>query len=110
MIEIHDDIIKTTGGHEGIINYGNVDFISSQMRATKGSIKKAAILFYSILTSHPFLDGQKRTAFRSMETFLNVNDKTLISSDEDIWDVVHKISKGEMSFTETVEWLKKNIK
>ena len=40
IIEIHDDIIKTTGGHEGIINYGNVDFISSQMRATKGLLKK----------------------------------------------------------------------
>ncbi len=27
ILQIHDDIIKETGGHSGILSYGNLDFI-----------------------------------------------------------------------------------
>ena len=59
IIKIHDDIIKETGEHSGIISYGNLDFLIDQARIPKSIERVAAVLFYGILTSHPFVDGIK---------------------------------------------------
>lgn len=110
IVAIHDDIIKKSGGHYGIINYGNLDFVSAQMKTTKGLIKKACVLLYGILTSHPFIDGNKRTAFRAMETFLNVNNKEFVADEEDIWINLYNISEGKMNMDETLKWVKNNTR
>ncbi len=110
IIAIHDDIIKTTGGHSGIISYGNVDFVSSQMKIPKTIERKAAVLLFGILTSHPFVDGNKRTAFRAMETFLNANGKKFVAGEEVIWIKLHNISEGKMSMNENLKWIKNNMR
>ena len=35
ITKIHDEIIKRSGGSEGVINKGYLDFISAKMRSTK---------------------------------------------------------------------------
>lgn len=110
IVQIHDTIIEETGGHSGIISYGNLDFISNQAKIPKTIERAATILFYGILTSHPLVDGNKRTAIASLETFLKENDKEIIASDKELWEVVHSISEGKLKFEETVNWIKKNIK
>ena len=108
IVAIHHEIIKETGGYEGIISYGNLDFLVSQMQIPKDIFRKAAILFYGILTSHPFLDGNKRTALESMKTFLFINGKGFLADEDDIWDKVHSISEGKLKSDEVVNWIKKN--
>jgi len=109
IVAIHDEIIKETGGYEGIISYGNLDFTVSQMQIPKDIVRKAAILFNGILTSHPFLDGNKRTALECMKTFLFLNGRGFSADEKDIWDKVHSISEGKLKFDEVVNWIKKNI-
>lgn len=110
IIEIHDRIIVKSGGHSGIISYGNLDFVISQTKIPKTIERKVATLFYGILTSHPFVDGNKRTALVSIQTFLNENNKKFIAGDEELWNIVHKISEEKLKFEEVVSWIKKNIK
>ncbi len=110
IVKIHDEIIKETGGHSGIISYSNLDFLVDQMEIPKNIERKAATLFYGILTGHPFVDGNKRTAIASMETFLKENNREFIVKDEELWDVVHKISNEKLKFEETANWIRKNIK
>lgn len=109
IIKIHDKIIETTGGHFGIISFGNLDFIVSQMEVPKSLERKATILFYGILTKHPFLDGNKRIALESMKTFLFLNDKKFIAPEDDIWNCLHLISEGKLKFEEAVNWIKQNM-
>jgi len=110
VVKIHDNIIKASGGHSGIIAYGNLDFAVSQVKIPKALIRKAAVLFFGIVTRHPFVDGNKRTGLVVAETFLNLNGKRLIAKDKDIWNALHKISEGQMSVDQIAAWLKKNVK
>jgi len=110
IVKIHDEIIKETGGHSGIISYGNIDFIVSQMEIPKTLERKAAILLFGILTSHPFVDGNKRTALESMKTFLLLNDKKFITTEKDIWTKLHEISEEKMKLEGTIEWIRKSMK
>ncbi len=108
--KIHDEVIKETGGHTGMISRSNLDFLVDQMEIPKSIERKAATLFYGILTSHPFVDGNKRTAIASIEIFLRENKKELIAEDEELWDIVHRISSEKLKFEEVVNWIKKKIK
>ncbi|MBI2545496.1 MAG: hypothetical protein HYW22_02815, partial [Candidatus Aenigmarchaeota archaeon] len=45
IIKIHDRIIKRSGGHSGIISYGNLDFVIAQANIPKGIERIAATLF-----------------------------------------------------------------
>lgn len=43
----------------------------------KGLVERAAVLFYLMVKSHPFLNGNKRIAVTTLMTFLYLNKKWL---------------------------------
>ncbi|MBI5347093.1 MAG: hypothetical protein HZB66_00605 [Candidatus Aenigmarchaeota archaeon] len=51
IIKIYDEIIKDSGGHKGILNYGNVDFAVSQMKSRRTIAGKVAVLLFGIIAS-----------------------------------------------------------
>lgn len=109
ILEIHDSIIKESGGYSGIISYSNLDFVTAQARIPKTMERVSATLFYGILTSHPFVDGNKRTVIVATETFLKENGKEFLAEDEELWDIVHKVAEAKLKFEEVVIWIKKKI-
>lgn len=109
ILQIHDEIIKETGGHSGLLSYGNLDFIVNQAKIPKAIERASAILFYGILTSHPFVDGNKRTAISVTQTFVEENSKNFTTKDEELWKIVHDISEGKLKFEEVVNWIKRCI-
>jgi len=77
--EIHDGIIRQTGGLEGLRDGGMLHAAVARPFATfagmdlyEDDFEKAAALFHSLIKSHPFMDGTKRTAFASTLYFLEV--------------------------------------
>lgn len=100
IVAIHDEIIKETGGYSGIISYSKIP---------KTIERVAATLFYGILTSHPFVDGNKRTALESMKTFLSINGKKFAAYEDNLWEKLHSVSEGKLKFEETVKWIKRNV-
>ncbi|MBI2543485.1 MAG: type II toxin-antitoxin system death-on-curing family toxin [Candidatus Aenigmarchaeota archaeon] len=110
VVKIHEDMIKETGGHPGIISYGNLDFTVNQAKIPKNIERIATTLFYGILTSHPFIDGNKRTAISVLETFLEENDARLVAKNEELWNIVHIVSEGKLKFEEVVKWIKEVVK
>jgi len=63
----------------------NLDFAIYRTGRTRGIDCKAAVLMKSIVQSHPFIDGNKRTAFLAAKTLLELNGKT--------WDAIHEYTK-----------------
>ncbi|MBI5347527.1 MAG: type II toxin-antitoxin system death-on-curing family toxin [Candidatus Aenigmarchaeota archaeon] len=110
IVKIHNEIIEKSGGYTGIINYGNLDFVVSQMKTTEGLTRKTAILLFGIVAKHPFVDGNKRTGLISAETFLRLNGRKVKATDKDIWVKLHKISQGEMNISQITNWLEKTVK
>ena len=56
---------------------------------------KAAILLERIIQLHPFLDGNKRTAYEACKIFLEINDFTLNAADSEIISLVIDVAKGK---------------
>ena len=72
-------------------------------------LEKAAVLMYSIIVFHPFIDGNKRTALLATYFFLFFNGYSLNLSEE-VVQVVLKIADGKMDEKAILEWLKKNTR
>ncbi len=79
VYEIHQRVLaKGGGGLEGIRDAAMLHAAVARPFATFGGVElypgdfeKAAALFHSLIKSHPFMDGTKRTAFASTVYFLN---------------------------------------
>src|SRR5437867_7612426 len=91
VVELHGLITRATGGGSGIRDIGALESAIAQPKATfdlndlyPSLIDKAAVLCFSIVQGHPFLDGNKRTGHAAMSTFLLLNgaeiDATLLFS------------------------------
>jgi death-on-curing protein len=78
VYEIHERVLaKGGGGLEGIRDGPMLHAAVARPFATFGGLElyptdfeKAAALFHSLIKSHPFMDGTKRTAFASAIYFL----------------------------------------
>jgi len=67
ILYVHDRIIKDSGGSHGIWNQGGLGSALPLPRQVFGEtelypsiVEKAAILCFSIIQNHPFVDGNKR--------------------------------------------------
>jgi death-on-curing protein len=57
---------------------------------------QAAAYLYHLSRNHPFVDGNKRTAFAVMVTFLRVNGYRLTLTDDDAYDLVMQVAQGQL--------------
>lgn len=77
VYEMHEVIIAETGGLPGLRDATLLHAAVARPFATFGGqelyesdFEKAAALFHSLIKSHPFMDGTKRTAFAAALYFL----------------------------------------
>jgi death-on-curing protein len=71
-----------------------------------GPFEKAAALGESLIINHPFVDGNKRTAFLAMIALLKEYGKELSVKENEIYNFIIKMSTGEKRFEEILAWLK----
>ena len=71
--------------------------------------KKAAAYLYYLTVFHPFVDGNKRTAFLSMCVFLIKNGYSFKSEQETVVNLVLSIASGNESLDTVSEWLTSRI-
>jgi death-on-curing protein len=64
--------------------------------------EQAAAYPYHLVMNHPFVDGNKRTAFAVMDTFLRVNGYRLTLTDDAAFDLVMRVARGQLGFAEKV--------
>ncbi|HZF39882.1 MAG TPA: type II toxin-antitoxin system death-on-curing family toxin [Blastocatellia bacterium] len=77
VYEIHEAIISETGGLPGLREATMLHSAVARPFATFGGqelyptdFEKAGALFHSLIKSHPFMDGTKRTAFAAALFFI----------------------------------------
>ena len=113
---IHEQHLSLFGGTTGIIDEGKlesalyrpVNIVNYHPDATMGEL--AAALGYGIAINHPFVDGNKRTAFLVMAVFLKINKIRFIASEVDVVSIMLGIATGTTSEKMLSDWLKENIK
>lgn len=70
---------------------------------------RAAFLVRGIAQAHPFVDGNKRTAFEAGDVFLRVNGYTTTASAEEVIGFVRDVAQG-MSVGETEQWIRSRLR
>lgn len=68
----------------------------------------AAAYGYGIARNHPFIDGNKRTAFVCTELFLLLNSTSLTADDAHCVATMLALAAGELGEPEFADWLRKH--
>ena len=104
VLELHADQISSFGGTPGVRDEGLLESALAQPQATFGGqflhptiSEQAAAYLYHIAMNHPFIDGNKRTAFAVTDTFLRLNGCTLNLTDDRAYDLVMRVAGGTMT-------------
>lgn len=66
----------------------------------------AAAYAYAIATSHPFTDGNKRTAFMVAAIFLGYNGMRPGRTNDEVVEAFLKLAGGELAEDELAEWFR----
>lgn len=110
-LTFHADQIHRYGGDEGVRDPGALE--SALFRPQTGYyndlIEEAAALWESMAQNHPFIDGNKRTAFAVTDVFLKMNGILITASPIDTVSFVYSLYDVQtFNFEELATWLPDN--
>ncbi|HEY9883466.1 MAG TPA: type II toxin-antitoxin system death-on-curing family toxin [Thermosynechococcaceae cyanobacterium] len=95
VLRIHERQIRKYGGTPGVRDDGLLESALAQPQATFGGTllhltiyEQAAAYLYHLAMNHPFLDGNKRTAFAVMDALLRLNGYQLNLSNDQVYQLV----------------------
>jgi death-on-curing protein len=111
ILVIHDDQIARYGGSPGLRDAGQLE--AALFRPQSGHypdlIAEAAALWESLSQNHPFIDGNKRTAFAAMLTFLAINGVEITAGADQIWRFLSELyENNNFRFEAIDQWLREN--
>lgn len=116
VLRLHADQIDSFGGSQGVRDEGLLESALAQPQSTFGGEllhptiqDQAAAYFYHLAMNHPFIDGNKRTAFAAMDSFLRLNGYSLNLTDEQVYNLVMQVAQGNMNKEELAAFLKEVI-
>jgi len=114
ILDIHAEQLAEHGGRPGIRDPGLLDsaLARPEMKAHYEGADVAALAAayaYGIARNHPFVDGNKRTAFVALELFVAKNGLVLTTSDEDAVITFLKRASGEVDEDELAAWVRAHI-
>ena len=112
---IHRIQIRQTGGSPGIRDWPGLDsavarpqnrFLYSE---NVDAADLAAEYLFGIARNHPFIDGNKPTAWVVSATYLADNDRDVRASTEEIVSFVLSVASGTMDIDEAARWYRARI-
>lgn len=111
VLAIHEDQIQRYGGSTGVRDPGLLEaaLFRPQTGYYSSVIEEAAALWESLSQNHPFVDGNKRTAFAATYVFLRINGLRISATDKDAQEFVLGLyAGGQMTFDNLRPWLAEN--
>ena len=115
VLALHEEALILDGGPEGVRDLG---LLESALARPKNLLayseeppsfaRLAAAYAKGIVANHPFVDGNKRTAFIVALTFLRLNGLEVIASKEDRVLTFWNLAAGEISEDQLALWFQRN--
>jgi death on curing protein len=113
---IHHESIQKFGGSSGVRDEGLLlaslarpfqTFDQQDLYETPAD--KAAAIFESLIINHPFMDGNKRTAYVLMRTLLILFDYDIMAFDNEKYQMTIAASSGEIRFDAIKIWIEERL-
>jgi death-on-curing protein len=114
ILAVHDRQLAEHGGARGVRDQGLLEsaLARPQNLFAYGESDVAALAgayAFGIARNHPFIDGNKRTAFVACELFLAANGYELAASDEECLAMMLALAADEIDEAEFAAWLRDNV-
>jgi len=111
VLGIHSKSIAAYGGSGGVRDEG---LLESALDRPKNLVaygepsvfELAAAYGFGLVRNHPFIDGNKRTAFLTVALFLRLNGFALAAAEPEATATMLAFAAGEVSEDEFALWLK----
>lgn len=115
VLDLHEVSIDHYGGSHGIRDDGLLDSALDRPRnrwfydeEPLSAADIAATYAVGIARNHPFLDGNKRTAFLAMLTFLQLNGWYLEVNRWSATRTMKRVATGKVDADELAKWIRKS--
>jgi death-on-curing protein len=114
LLAVHEEQLAEHGGASGLRDEGLFDSALGRPLnlAAYGEPDAAALAAsygYGLARNHPFVDGNKRTAFVAVELFLWLNGHQLRSDDADCVLTMLALAAGDLSEDAFAQWLRERL-
>ena len=115
VLAIHEEQLAQHGGGIGLRDAGLLESalarpVNTAAYNTDADVAALAAAYaFGIAKNHPFIDGNKRTAYVAMELFLMDNGYALTASDEESLLTMLRLAAGEMGEDAYADWIRGRI-
>lgn len=116
VLMLHDRQIAEHGGGSGLRDAGLLEsaLARPQQLFAYGDpppdlAALAASLTHGLAKNHAFVDGNKRTAIVSCETFIELNGAILTANDTEIYPVIIALADGSLPEADFAAWLRSHL-
>lgn len=113
---IHTDQVREHGGLLGIRDEGLLEAALARPRqvwAYGDDVDLpllAASYAHGIVSNHPFLDGNKRTAFLTLLVFLGLNGVDFEAKEDDVVGTIRSAAAGEFDAEDLARWIRERVR
>ncbi|MCD5414080.1 MAG: type II toxin-antitoxin system death-on-curing family toxin [Clostridiales bacterium] len=117
VVLFHQKIIRTSGGSGGIkdktlvdaaLNRGLGTFDGKDLYNT--DIEKISAITHSLISNHPFVDGNKRIGVSVMLILLQLNNIKIQYQQSELVDLGLGIASGRYKYEAIVVWLNNHVR
>jgi len=116
VLEVHLKLIDEFGGSIGIRDKDLLNSAISRPFQTFDSNElypsveeKASALLESIVTNHPFIDGNKRTGYTLFRLLLLSESSDINASVNEKYDFILSIAEGSMDYEQILQWTRSHV-
>jgi death-on-curing protein len=113
ILALHQALLRAFGGRRGLRDRGALEASLARPFATfdgedlyPDAAAKAAALMHSLVSNHPFVDGNKRVGTAAAELLLEVNGWSLNAEDDDLEEITLAVAQGEVAAEALAIWLR----
>jgi len=113
VLSLHEELLSEHGGTPGIRDEGLLDSALARPQnihsyGNTDLFTLAAAYITGIIRNHPFIDGNKRTAFMTGYVFLSRNGKEQIADEAEATQIMLALASTKVSEKDFALWIKKN--
>jgi death on curing protein len=114
ILAVHEEQLAEHGGAAGVRDAGLMDSalarpVNLAAYGDPDVAELAAAYGFGLARNHPFVDGNKRTAFVAVELFLALNGWALGATDADCVLTMLALAAGDIDETTFAAWLRDHI-
>ena len=114
VLAIHGEQLAAHGGLPGLRDASMLDSAPDRPRNKwaheQGDLSALAAAYgYGLARTHPFADGNKRTALLAIHTFLGLNDVDFAVPEAEFATVILALAAGELDEDSLADWIRESL-